>query len=313
MNNSKQLCAPILFLVFNRPELTQRVFNVISKVRPKTLYIAADGPRKGNLDEIENTTLVRNIVSNINWPCRVKRLFRNTNLGCKRAVSEGISWFFENEEMGIILEDDCYPNTDFFYFMENLLNKYQHNKNVFSISGSNLFSHKKKQDYSYYFSRYSVIWGWGTWRRAWNLYDVELKFWQDLKISKKWKNFWPSTLERNYWESILDDVFKGNIDTWDYQWNATLWKYNGLSIIPNQNLVSNIGFGELATHTKSPNSFVANLPKRSLNKIIHPNKIKVDKRKDGLFVWRVILLDKLPKIIKLLLSRYLVNKESFNE
>jgi hypothetical protein len=267
-----QTKSAVLFLVFNRPDTTKKVFEAIKAVKPPRLYIAADGPRINRLGELEKVKSVREIVSKIDWDCEVKTLFREENLGCKYAVSSAITWFFEHEEQGIILEDDCLPNSDFFWFCDEMLNRYKYNDYVWTITGDNYQNGFKRGDGSYYFSRYNHVWGWASWSRSWAYYDVEIGVWNDWKNSAEFKEYFSNKRERNYWLRVFDDVKNGKIDTWDYQWTLCLFRNNGLTVTPNVNLVENIGFGEDATHTKE--RINADLTVHSIGNITHPSKIE---------------------------------------
>ena len=251
----------VLFLVFNRLEHTKKVFEAIQLAKPPRLYIAADGARENKIGELEKVKSVRKyILDNINWKCEVKTLFRDQNLGCKYAVSKAITWFFENEEMGIILEDDTLPSNSFFWFCEILLKKYEKDLRVWHIAGDNFhFEWKRNKNYSYYFGGiYGSIWGWASWRSRWKHYDVEMKKYNEVD-------------QRNYLENLYDgsdavkrkikdfDLIKKGLDTWDFQWVYTRWVNNGLTIVPNVNLVINLGFGIDATHTNSKNDKRANM------------------------------------------------------
>jgi hypothetical protein len=242
---------PVLFLVFNRPDCTARVFQAIRNLKPMRLYIAADGSRKDKLGENDKVNQVRNIATQVDWDCEVFTLFQENNLGCKMGVSTGITWFFNNEEKGIILEDDCLPHPDFFRFCEKMLEAYHDNHKIWAITGDNFQNRIKRGEASYYFSKYMHVWGWASWRRAWSKYDVNIEFWPSLKKRNLWSEIMDNPEERFYWEKILTKVHHGLIDTWDYQWNATIWNNHGLVVTPNSNLVKNIGFGIEATHTKS--------------------------------------------------------------
>lgn len=271
-----ELNTPVLFLVFNRPDTTRQVFEAIRQARPLKLYVAADGPRKSQPGEADRVAEVRNIATQVDWPCEVKTFFREENLGCKMAVSGAIDWFFENEEMGIILEDDCLPHPDFFYFCETLLHRFRLDNRVFMITGDNFQNGQHRGDASYYFSKYNHIWGWASWRRAWKYYQVNLSFWPEWSVSSHWKSTMPDKIEARYWFKNFDSVYRGNIDTWDYQWTACVWKNNGLTATPNVNLVSNIGFGEEATHTSASNSTLAHLPVNTLGAIKHSDDVIQD-------------------------------------
>ena len=270
---------PILLIVFNRPDTTSEVFKVIRNVKPSKLYIASDGARLHRDDEEKKVKLVRQLVSNIDWPCELNTLFNEVNKGCKIGVSSAIDWLFSKEEMGIILEDDCLPNNDFFRFCEEMLIRYNDNDHIFSISGNN-FQKKNNLNYSYYYSKYIHIWGWATWRRAWQKNDLDIKFWPTWKNSNKWYSLFSDKIERVYWESIFDLAYNNKIDTWDYSWIASVWFNDGIAINPNKNLVSNLGFNEDATHTKKSDHKFANLPVGKLNTLIFNDTFVVDSQAD---------------------------------
>lgn len=256
----KKLTTPVLFLIFNRPNTTQRVFNEIREAKPTKLFVAADGPRNDKEGEVEKCQAARDVIKQVDWDCEVNKLYRNKNLGCKLAVSSAIHWFFENVEEGIILEDDTLPNQSFFRFCEELLERYRDDKRVFVITGNNFQFGRKRTNYSYYFSRYNHCWGWATWRRAWHYYDGEMKIWPEIK-SKNWlKDVLGDSGAVRYWSYIFQRVYENKIDTWDYQWTFSCWMQNGLTITPCVNLVSNIGFGSGATHTRGKKSRYCEIP-----------------------------------------------------
>lgn len=271
---------PVLFLVFNRPDKTRTVFGSIRQAKPERLFVAADGPRKGRKEDEELCRETREIIRQVDWPCDIKTLFREENLGCKRAVSSAIDWFFEHVEEGIILEDDCLPDQSFFKFCEEMLERYRENERVGMISGNNFQFGKLQNDHSYYFSKYSHIWGWATWRRAWRKYDVNISSWPELKKRHK-LSYMFNLKDRYYWKSIFNDTYAGKIDTWDYQWTYACFMNNYLSIMPAVNLVSNIGFSdEHSTHTRHRNKF-ADMPRFSLPfPLSHPKVVAPDIESD---------------------------------
>ncbi len=268
-----QLATPVLFIIFNRPETTVRVFNKIKEVQPAKLYVAADGPRKTRVGEQELCEATRNaVLNNITWNCEVRSLLRNENVGCKIGVSSAITWFFENEEHGIILEDDCLPDNSFFNFCELLLKKYKDESSILQISGCNLLGDNIKVNESYYFSRMSHIWGWATWRRAWNLYDIKM-----IRLHELVDNFEEISNDKRikkYWIKAFNRVKKNKVDTWDYQWVYSIWVNKGLVISPAVNMISNIGFGPDATHTNTGDHTFANLKASAIEKIKHPSTIQ---------------------------------------
>lgn len=271
----------VLFLVFNRPDTTAQVFKKIRQAKPSRLYVAADGPREENDEDKNEIIKVQEIATRVDWPCEVKTLFRNKNLGCKKAVSSAITWFFENEEQGIILEDDCLPNLDFFNFCENLLDRYVKDERVSAITGNNFQNDQWRGNASYYFSKYNHCWGWATWRRSWQNYDGDIKFWPRWSKSKAWADFISNKVERKYWKNIFQRVHSGQINSWAYPWTACTWYKEGLIVTPNVNLVSNIGFGERATHTKLDKDKSFNLPVNNLGNLIYPNKVERNIKADN--------------------------------
>ncbi len=247
------LSTPILFLVFNRLETTKQVFAQIRKAQPCQLFIGADGARAGKEGEAEKVQAVRQyILDNIDWDCEVKTLFREQNLGCGIAPYQAITWFFEHVEQGIILEDDILPDDSFFPFCEELLIKYKDNQQVFQIGGNN-FNISLQSPYSYFFTKYVSIWGWATWRRAWKQYDFEMKLLQP-DMQDFFACLFPER-EAIYRHQLFQNfAHKRGNDIWDYQWFFCNLLHNGLTILPTQNLISNLGFGEDATHTTNENS-----------------------------------------------------------
>lgn len=296
MKSEMQFSTPILFIIFNRPDTTEKVFNRLKTLKPKKLYIAADGPREHKKCESDKCKLSRKIVSEIDWECEVKKQFSDRNLGCKRAVSSAIKWFFEHEEQGIILEDDVIPNTSFFHFCSELLEYYKNEPRVMHISGNNFFSDRVNIPYSYYFSIYPHIWGWATWRRAWNLFDPDISDFPKYKENNLINNTLKQNKEKRYWLKKFELVYNNQVDTWDYQWLYTIWKNKGLCITPIKNLASNIGFRDDATHTVNKNSKLAEIPTEEINKIVHPDQITVASNFDKITFREIHYLSLLDKI-----------------
>ncbi|WP_296643792.1 hypothetical protein [Roseinatronobacter sp.] len=238
---SGPLTTPVLFLVFNRPETTARVFEAIRQARPPRLYVAADGAREGREGEAERTADVRRIATAVDWPCEVRTLFRDRNLGCRDAVSRAITWFFENEEEGIILEDDCLPAQSFFWFCEAMLERYCDDMRIGQVSGLMRFAQQAPSDYSYFFSRFGPIWGWATWRRAWTNYDVDVAPEVQRNMPDIIETVTFDPFERARRLDIMQRIVERRLDTWDYQWGMAKYASHQLSIIPRVNMVQNIG------------------------------------------------------------------------
>lgn len=245
---TEMLEVPILFLVFNRPDTTARVMEAIRTARPQRLYVAADGPRDGKADEAKRCAEVRRLATRVVWPCKVRTLFRERNLGCRHAVSSAITWFFEQEPEGIILEDDCLPSQSFFPYCAELLRRYRDDERIMCITGCNFQQDMKRYPYSYYFSKYNHVWGWATWRRSWRYYDDTMKSYPEYVDYNCFKSLSCSRGFSNYWRGEFDTVYHRTLDTWDYVWTFSCWANSGLTCTPRVNLVSNIGFGPDATH-----------------------------------------------------------------
>lgn len=240
----KQLNTPVVLIIFNRPETTLQVLAAVRNARPKQLFVIADAPRANNLEEIRSCQLTRKVIEEVDWDCKVYKKYAQVNLGCGKGPSTGISWVFENVPECIILEDDCVPDSSFFRFCEELLEKYRHDSRIMMISGNHHLLQKQQIEYSYFFSRNTQTWGWATWKRAWNYYDYEMALWPEVKKSRWLERISGSKQSVRYWERLFDKCYKDKSrDYWDYQWTFCCWAQNGLNIIPDRNLVTNIGFG----------------------------------------------------------------------
>ena len=253
-------------MIFNRPKTTQKVFEAISQAKPRRLYIVSDGPRVTRSGERSLVEECRKIVSKVDWECEVKTKYSNENLGCRQSVVGGLDWVFGQEDEAIILEDDCVPTLGFFDFCEEMLERYRNNPAVGSISGSNLEEVSSLEtELSYWFSKYPEVWGWATWKRAWNNYEVDLGVYPRAVRISIMNQIVKSSAARRYWKLKLNSVASGRLDTWDYQLAFMHWKNNLLSVIPSVNLISNIGFGVDATHTVSPPPATLQLTTGQLN------------------------------------------------
>jgi len=250
---------PVAFLIFNRPETTARVFERIAAARPPRLLVVPDGPREGVPGEKERCEEALSITKQVDWDCQILTDFSPVNLGCKGRVSSGLSWVFSQVEEAIILEDDCLPHPSFFRFCDELLNLYRHEERVAPIGGVNFQPPRRLTPASFYFSRYAHIWGWAAWRRSWMHYDVGISRWPELKRSGWLESFLGERRQLPYWERMFDAVYEGRLDTWDYQWMFSCWLNHALTALPAANLVSNIGFGFGAAHTRTASRF-SNLP-----------------------------------------------------
>ena len=277
---------PILFLIFNRPDTTRRVLEEIRKARPTHLFVAADGPRAHRPGDAEACRETRAIIDAIDWPCTVEKLYREENLGCKKAVENAVTWFFGKVDEGIILEDDCLPDQTFFTFASEMLEHYRTNPSVMLVSGSNLGGTWRGPD-SYFFSAYSNIWGWATWKRAWQAYDPAMTSWKDMQARERVRERIGSPSQWKVKQWAYGAVHSGKKDSWAYAWEYAVLANGGFSVVPRVNLIENIGWSGEATHTSGkPKEFV--FPKQSISfPLAHPAQIAADRKYDAYFIKKV--------------------------
>lgn len=274
----------ILFIIFNRPDTTKRVFDAIRIAKPPRLYIAADAPRAGNITDLQNCKDARATTEQVDWPCEVKRLYQTKNLGCSFGPRAAFDWFFSNEEEGIILEDDCVPHQDFFIFASEMLNRYRNDERIISINGSNL-GYQLNNGESYIYSRFMNMWGWATWADRAREIDYSLSTWKKVRqpIWFLYRHMRQHLFDTDinwykYWQHKFDStVTKVTITWWDWQWIYHQLIHRRLSIVPTVNLVTNIGFNRDATHTQEKENPSANIQTQSMPlPIKHPLQIKPD-------------------------------------
>jgi len=259
-----QLTTPVAFIVFNRPDTTERVFAEIARAKPRKLLVVGDGPRDNRPGEAEKVAATRAIIKRVDWDCEVLTNFSAVNLGCKRRVSSGIGWVFEQVEEAIILEDDCLPDPTFFRFCQEMLERFRHDQRIGMVSGDNFQFGQRRNDDSYYFSKYIHIWGWATWRDRWaGSYDVTMAKWPRIRKEGWLADMVGNTREAAYWQKIFERVHRGEIHTWDYQWVFANWVEGRMSILPAVNMITNVGFDSNATHTTGA-SDLANLARNPI-------------------------------------------------
>ncbi|ELR68506.1 hypothetical protein C900_00340 [Fulvivirga imtechensis AK7] len=279
------LKAPVLFLVFNRPEVTWQVFEAIRLAKPRQLFVAADGPRNDKPGEAETCRKVREIATDVDWECEVSTLFQKENRGCGEAVSEAITWFFSHVKEGIILEDDCLPALDFFRFCSEMLRCYRHDTRIMQVGGNNLLPLKHRDhEYSYFFSNHNYIWGWATWKRAWDLFSYDMKYYEKVGEKRYHDQYFQSFDEQDYFQYVFDRTYSGAdyLTSWDYQWQYTRMLNAGLTVVPSKNLVVNLGFGKDATHTVSNNAIINSMKLEPMDfPLRHPEFVMVDRHMDS--------------------------------
>lgn len=279
-DNAPRFDTPVLFIIFNRPETTQKVFDTIREIKPLNLYVAADGAREGNDSDLIRCKQTRAIIDQVDWLCNIHKLFRDKNVGCKAGVSSAIDWFFEQVEEGIILEDDCVPDPSFYSFCRTMLERYRSEDKVMMVSGTSFVPEAERFPESYYFSRYVIIWGWATWKRAWKRYDIHMKSWPSYRDARKLEKVYPIRAFALEQERLFQHIFEGQGDTWDIQWVFSCIYNDGFAIMPKYNLISNLGF--VGSHSTGASAQLHGRPTTALDvrSLVHPNRIAEDRRID---------------------------------
>jgi hypothetical protein len=265
---------PVLILAFNRPHTTSRVIAALRQAKPARVFLAVDGARADRPGEQESVNQVHRLAETFDWGCDVQTLFRDRNLGCKVAVSDAITWFFDQVESGIVLEDDCVAHPSFFTFAAELLTRYRDDERVCMISGDNFQLGKRRSPYSYYASRFTHIWGWASWRRAWRLYDHAMSRWPEQRAAGWLQAYLGNKQAAQYWTRVFDETHGERNSSWAYRWTYSAWVNDALTLIPEVNLVSNIGFGEQATHNVNKRNRFAALPLEAIRlPLRHPPEL----------------------------------------
>jgi hypothetical protein len=278
---STHLETPVVFIIFNRPETTRKVFEQIAIAKPKKLFVIADGPRPSRHNEFQACLETRKIIDEVNWDCDVQKIYSETNLGCKNRIVSGLNIVFDCAPEVIVLEDDCVPDQSFFPYCEALLEHYRNDDRVGLISGNNFLFEKSNKNESYYFSQYPHIWGWASWRRVWNIYDPQIRRWQDKRNGDFLSKRFAKNSELLFWRKTFDKVYTNQIDTWDFQMVFSLWANNMCSIVPTINLVKNIGFGRGAAHARGA-SLYANIDTGAITiPLVHPKELKLNNVADA--------------------------------
>lgn len=263
-----KLTTPVAFFIFNRPDLTQQVFQSIAQAKPEKLFVVADGPRTE--EDLELCQQTREIIQQVNWDCQLLTNFSDRNLGCKERVASGLRWIFSEVEEAIILEDDCLPTPSFFKFCQTLLDSYRYDTRIYAISGDNFQQGQRRTDYSYYFSHYFHCWGWASWRRVWQQFEAQMQSLCKAEIQDRVSLAFENPYEQEYWIQQLTQTCEGKINSWAYIWFYTCLSHNGLTILPEDNLISNLGSRQDGTHTKDATNPIANLPTNDIWQIQHP-------------------------------------------
>lgn len=270
---------PIALIIFNRPYNTSKVIDILRKVKPSLIFVIADGPRDGILSDQKLCSEARNQINQIDWPCELRHRFLDVNLGCGHGPAKGLDWVFSQVESCIILEDDCAPTYSFFDFCQEMLERYKNNEKIMMISGNNHLLGKKTIEDSYCYSIHTQTHGWATWRRAWKQYDFFMLDWLEFRSLEWLTNYLGDKSYARGWLKTFDTVYREvsndpRCSYWDFQWTYALWKNHGLTVIPRVNLVTNIGYGDDATHPTPDNHPLANLPTSDIAfPLRHPEKV----------------------------------------
>jgi hypothetical protein len=272
---------PVVLMMFNRPDHAGAVFDRIAAVRPKQLFVIADGPRADHPDDARQCQASLSVLDRIDWDCELQTNVAERNLGCAARISSGLDWVFERVDRAIILEDDCIPDPSFFPFCNELLERYKDDQRIRTISGHNLLSGKTRTNWSYHFSAFHRIWGWATWRRSWRRLDMAMRLWPQVR-DEGWLDDMIGGESRSakFWGFRFEATCAGRINSWAYPYLFSCWLDHSLAVIPNRNLVRNVGFGQEATHTRDHQSFMARPAEPVRFPLIHPPFMVCDRVSD---------------------------------
>lgn len=292
---------PILLVLYNRTEDTHNLFQIIRKIKPSKLYVAADGANREVSLDYQKCLQTRSVIMP-EWQCETKKFFHDEHLGKSKNVYKAISWFFENEEEGIILFDDTLPNLDFFHYCAQLLEKYRDNPEVLHIGANYLERRKKYLKNSYHFTAYAFIWGFATWRKTWEGFDLEMKQ-EPEKVFAVINKYATNPIERIFCHRIYNVLRKHNLDYWEYQYNFHIWLKNGLCISPNVNLVTNVGF-------KQRKRRIRRLMKSTKNilPLDHPQTIVRHRRADN-YTFKKVYQRRLSRIFADFFNEFILGQE----
>lgn len=268
----------VALCVFKRPAETRQVLDALATYGPQRLYVIVDGPRNDREAALRAETLA--LFENLPWKAVICFDLAEENLGVRHRMSSGLDWVFSQEERVIILEDDCVPHPDFFPYCEELLERYADDTRVMHIGGNNFLQGWKVSEESYYFSRHTHCWGWATWRRAWRLYDANLRHWKAFEAARGMADYSNDCLEEDYFMGCVRRVAEGRVSSWAYIWGYSCLLHHGLAIVPAVNLVRNIGFGKDATHTRE-DAWYANLETAPILPLRHPPIVVRQREADG--------------------------------
>lgn len=261
---------PVVLIVFNRPEHARATLQAISQIKPRTLFVVADGPRPDHPEDMPSCRAARAVLDRVNWSCDIKTNFADQNLGCRRRISSGLDWVFAQVDRAIILEDDCIPDPSFFPYCEELLARYRDDNRVRTIAGSNFLFGKARNNWSYHFSDFHDIWGWATWRRSWDRVDIDMKRWPEVRDTGWLFDVLGDGGLARFWASRLERAYTGHIDSWAYPYLFSCWLDHSLSITPNCNLVGNFGVGQTATNTSRQHRYMEQQTEAMGFPLVHP-------------------------------------------
>ncbi len=302
---------PVLLAVFNRPEKTQQVFEAIRQAKPQRLFIAADGPREGVNTDAENCRRTREVVNKVDWECEVETLFRDVNSGGSGpGISSAVNWFFGQVDEGMILEDDCVPNLSFFYFCQEMLRKYRNDQRVMHVSGSNFRFGDRVGDGTYYFSKVVNVWGWATWKRAWSIFDYDMESFPQFVEQRLIESIYASEKIQKEYIRTFGNAYDNTWKCWDRRWMFAVYINNGLSVVPNHNLVANIGFGAEASAEYYEDDLAINMPTQKIEEITHPPFMVPHRKVDEHYHLEVFTHPPLAKRMRRKISKIITNKGS---
>jgi hypothetical protein len=283
----QKLRAPVVFFTYKRSINNSGILSRLIQAKPSRLYVISDAPK--NKEDALLCESVNREIESIDIDCEVLRCAAEDNMGCTKRIVSGLNYVYEREEEAIIIEDDCIPEVDFLYYADELLQRYRDRQDVMMISGQSFYKGRKREE-SYFFSREVLIWGWATWRRAWNKYADDLSDWSSVERSELFEEYFTSEKHRNHWKQLFSLMNEEKIESWDLSWKYICMKENGLCIVPYVNMVKNIGNDDKATRTTRKMKLFNMPSSRLIGEMKHPQEVMWNKKEDVKMVKRIFKL-----------------------
>mgnify|MGYP003207438322 CR=1 FL=1 len=232
---------PVLFVTFVRPDYARQTWEGIKATKPKTLYFYSNKGRAEKEGEVERNNEIRSYINEIDWDCDLHIFFREECVNVYDSLRGAIDWLFDNEERGIILEEDCVPTKAFFSFVDQMIEKFKEDKRVWCISGDNI--KQNPSGYDYMFSHLHAMYGWASWRDRWRMVNWDHLYIKETIDEHIYYRLFKTKEQAKAKEKALSNMEDMLYRTkcWDYIFGLCMDQYHALTVQPKEHLVKNIG------------------------------------------------------------------------